>query len=95
MYDKFIAKGILLGMESMGVIIHKLEEDNNDIILYFSVPRTSSNINDKGEQMAGKVLSRRVKETLSGLGLKFSVCKFKIRDEDWDDFKSQEVIRKG
>lgn len=95
MDNRLMAKGILLGMKSMGVIIDKLEEDVNGVILYFSVPKTSTHVNSKGEQMAGKVLARRIKETLSEMGFKFSICKFKIRNEDWDDFKKQQVISKG
>lgn len=94
MMNSLMAKGIVLGMASMGVIIDKLENDDNGIILYFSVPKTSTHINAKGEQMAGKVLARRIKETLSELGFKFSICKFKIRDEDWNKSKEQEVRRK-
>lgn len=94
MNNNLMTKGIVLGLRSLGVQIDKLTEDENGMILYFSVPKTSHSRNVHGQEMAGNVLAKRVKETLTMIGVTFSICKYKIRDEDWTIEKENEIFKR-
>lgn len=94
MDSSLMAKGMVLGLRSLGVQIDKLTEDENGTILYFSVPKSSHNRNAHGEEMAGSVLAKRVKETFTMMGVTFSICKYKIRDEDWTIEKDNAVFKR-
>lgn len=45
---------MLITYAEMGVVIDKFEDVDDGVILLFTVPKSSYNIDAKGEQMAGK-----------------------------------------
>lgn len=83
---KLVAKGMLLGMMSLGIIIDKLDET----ALYISVPSATT---DDRHALAGKQLAERIKGTLVEMGCADIVVKYKIRDEVWTKEKADLVLR--
>ena len=84
--DSLIGKATLIGLAGFGVVIDKISDAQNGLIIYFSVPQSSTHKNVHGQEMAGQLLAMRVKETLIDMGVK-AVFKYRIRLEDWNDNK--------
>ena len=84
---------MLITYAEMGVVIDKFEDVDDGVILLFTVPKSSYNIDTKGEQMAGKHLAYMVKTTLEEMGMVFADIRYHIRDEYWDKTKAETAKR--
>ena len=83
-----LAKGMLLAMKSLGVIVDKWDDTSEGTDLYISVPKTST---DKG-QLAGKQLADRLMTKFRDMGASDIKVKFRIRDEVWTKEKSEAIM---
>lgn len=77
--DSTMIHGILLGMAQLGVTIVKVEETPPGTV-YITVPEFSEHVDVHGNELAGKLLAKRIKETFNNLGwtsvtLKYQICK--------------------
>ena len=84
---------MLITYAEMGVVIDKFEDVDDGVILLFTVPKSSYNIDAKGEQMAGKHLASRVKYTLEALCMVFADIRYHIRDDHWGKTKTDTAKR--
>lgn len=82
-----MAKGIIIALREMGMQGIRLDEDDDGIIMYYSVPKSSDHRDANGNEMAGKHLALTIRRKLEELGWEFSICRYQIRDEHWDDAK--------
>lgn len=71
----------------LGIEICNIKETVDSLTLYVSVPKDTDHLNVHGEKMAGAFLAKRLKETLTEMGVKRLSVKYKIRDEVWDNNK--------
>ena len=97
MDNSMLSKAMLITWAGLGIEIDRLDDSPDGIICYISVPRSTTHLNAYSEQMAGQHLAKRFKQALTEMGIKFSVCKFKVREEDWDDNKkyiAEEAVKK-
>lgn len=83
-----LAKGMLLAMKSLGVIVDKWNDTSEGTDLYISVPKAST---DKG-QLAGKQLADRLMTRFRDMGASDIKVKFRIRDEVWTKEKSEAIM---
>ena len=83
--------GMLAAFAEMGIKIDYFDNTDNGVILYFTVPSSSYNIDAKGLEMSGKHLASIVKHKFEGIGIKFTDIKYAIRNEYWDELKAQEA----
>ncbi|MGN0245746.1 MAG: hypothetical protein ACI4DK_07255 [Lachnospiraceae bacterium] len=67
----------------LGIIIDKIDETFDDLIIYISVPKNTTIASD----LYGDKLAKRLKETLTEMGVKRLTVKYKIRDEVWNTEK--------
>ena len=86
-------KQLFITYAEMGVVIDKFEDVDDCVILLFTVPKSSYNIDAKGEQMAGNHLASRVKYTLGVFGMVFTDIHYHIRDEHLDKTKAETAKR--
>jgi hypothetical protein len=70
--------GVVSAWASMGVEIHKVDEDTVPKGLYISVPEDSATVNKDGIPMAVKQMAKRIHETLKEMGMPMKVH-YKIR----------------
>jgi hypothetical protein len=89
MNNGMLGQAMLITYAEMGVVIDKFDDVDEGVILLFTVPKTSYNIDAKGEQMAGKHLASRVKHTLEDFGMVFADIRYHVRDEHWDKTKAE------
>ena len=82
---------MMITWAGFGVIIDNTEETQESLTIYISVPSSSYQKNEKGEEMSGKFLAKRFKETMIDMGVKRLTVKCKIRDEIWTEVKKQEA----
>ena len=93
MNNSMLCQAILITYAEMGVVIDKFEDVDDGVILLFTVPKSSYNIDAKGEQIAGKHLASMVKTTLEEMGMVFADIRYHIRNEYWDKTKAETVKR--
>ena len=84
-----MAKGIIIAFREIGMQGEQLDLSDDGIIMIFSVPKSSDHRDANGNEMAGHYLARTIRKKLEAMGWKFSVCKYRIRDEHWDDAKRE------
>lgn len=87
MNNELMAKGMLLGMSSLGIVVDRLEEN----VLYISVPKDTT---DSRHALAGKALAKRLQTKMRELGYKDLVVKYKIRNEVWTKEKSDFILKR-
>lgn len=83
--NNMIGQAILISYAGYGIQIHKFDNTDEGIILLFSVPKSSYHKGANGIEMSGKYLAQRVKRTLEEMGLVFADCRYKTRDEHWNE----------
>lgn len=93
MNNGVLGRAMLITYAEMGVVIDKFGDIDEGVILLFTVPKSSYQLDAKGEQMAGKHLASRVKHTLEDMGMAFSDIRYHIRDEHWDTAKAEAAKR--
>ena len=85
-----IATAVLLTWAQMGITLDKEVETDTSYTIYISVPEHSFERNVNGVEMAGTYLARRIKQTLTEMGVKNLVVKAKIRKGDtWTKEKAE------
>ena len=77
---------IKLNME-LGVQVHRFDNTDTGIVLLFSVPKSSYHRGADSIEMSDKHLAQRVKRTLEEMGMVFADCRYKTRDEHWNEDK--------
>lgn len=82
-----IGKAMYITWRGLGIEICNVKETEDSLTLYISVPKDTDHLNAYGQKMSGEFLAKRIKETLTEMGVKRLSVKYKIRDEVWDDNK--------
>ena len=77
-----LGRAIYIAWKQLGITIDHVSETTCKTEIWISVPETSDEINVEGKQMAGMVLARRIKETLTEMGVRNLTVKVKIRKGD-------------
>ena len=85
MNNNMISQAMLLTYAKLGVQIDKFDNTDEGIILLFSVPKNSYHKGVNNIEMSGKYLAQRVKQTLTEMGVVFTDCRYKTRNEYWDE----------
>ena len=85
MNNNMMSKVMLITYAELGVQITKFDNTDTGIVLYFTVPKGSYHKNANNIEMSGKHLASRVKHTLEEMGMIFAICKYKVRDEYWNE----------
>ena len=80
-----MGQAMLITYAELGVQIDKFDNTDAEIILLFSVPKNSYHKGANGIEMSGKYLAQRVKKTLEEMGIVFADCRYKTRDEYWNE----------
>lgn len=89
--NDYLGTTMLATYAELGVQIDRFDNTDKGVVLYFSVPFSSWQLNAERQEMAGPVLAKRVKETLQEMGIVFATCKYKIRNEHWTKDKAKEA----
>ena len=79
----------------MGIIIDNIQETQENLSIYISVPKSSFRKHSNGNEMSGEFLAKRFKETLIEMGVKRLTVAFKIRNENWTKEKEEEATLKA
>ena len=85
-----MGQGMYLAWRGLGVEIDNVKESTEELVLYISVPKdtvASNNTFSTGEKMAGAFLAKRIKKTMTAMGVKRLTVKYRVRDEIWTDDK--------
>jgi hypothetical protein len=93
MKDKLMGQAMLITYAEMDVVIDKFDDVDEGVILLFTVPKTSYQVDANEREMAGKHLASRVKQTLESMGMIFADCRYAIRDEHWTKDKATAARR--
>lgn len=94
MNNDTFTKVILVTLAEMGVQIDKFDNTDEGIVLLFTIPKNSYRKGANDNEMSGRHLAKRVKQTFEGMGVVFADCRFRIREEDWTEDKA-EIARKA
>ena len=89
MNNNMFGQAMLITYAEMGVQIVKFDNTDAGIVLLFTVPKNSYHKNANNIEMSGKHLASRVKNTLEAMGMVFADCKYKTRDEYWNEDKAK------
>lgn len=75
---------MMITWASFGLRIERVNESQDSLEIYISVPETSYQLNVRGNQMAGNVLAKSFKEEMVEMGVKRLIVKSRIRSgEHW------------
>lgn len=85
MNNNMIGQAMLITYAELGVQIVKFDNTDAGVVLLFSVPKSSYHKGANDIEMSGKYLAQRVKKTLEGMGMVFADCRYKTRDEYWNE----------
>lgn len=95
--NRMMGVGMYIALNGLGVKIENLAETYDEINIWISVPSKSENVDVHGNEMSGKYLAKRFKDTLTDIGVKNLTVKYKIRDEAWTkekDKDAQQIAKK-
>lgn len=82
--DSIIAKSFLATWAEFGMEIDNFKGSMKFPTIYISVPESSEYLNKDGQQMAGEVLAKRIKELCNGMGRGNFNLKYRVRrGEHW------------
>lgn len=90
MNNELLAKGMVLGIRSMGVEIDNWEDSYDSTTVWISVPREAECA--RGINLAGKALADRLMTKMREMGAKNFKVKYRIRDEVWTREKELAAI---
>lgn len=93
MNNELLAKGMALGLRSMGIEIDDWEDDYDSTTVWISVPREAEC--DNGINLAGKALADRWMTKMREMGVKNFKVKYRIRDEVWTEEKKRAAVERG
>lgn len=86
-----LGEAVLISLAGVGVMIDKVDEAQESLTIYISVPTSSYHRDAHGKEMAGDYLAKRVKQTLVEMGVKRLTVKYKIRNEHWTKEKQNDA----
>lgn len=92
MDTKMLGNVMMIALSGMGVIIDKVDDQFDKCTFWVSVPETSNHVDAHGNEMAGAMLAKRIKTTMTEMtgGAKPIDVRYKIRAGDnWDDTKKE------
>lgn len=92
MNNELLAKGMALGLRSMGIEIDDWEDDYDSTTVWISVPREAECAN--GINLAGKALADRWMTKMREMGVKNFKVKYRIRDEVWTEEKKRAAVER-
>lgn len=95
MNNELMAKGMVLGMRSMGIEIDDWEDSFNSTTIYISVPKETNDTGPDGFSLAGKPLADRLMTKMKDMGCKNFNVKFRIRNEIWTKEKRLAAVEQG
>ena len=78
-----ISKAMLIVWSGLGLVIDNIDETQESLIIYISVPKSSFHTHASGQEMSGDFLAKRFKTSMTELGVKRLTVKYKIRPEHW------------
>ena len=78
----YFGRSIILGLAEIGVQIEKLDEREDAVRIFISVPEHSEERNDDGVEMAGNVLARALRRKMKAFIRKELVLFCRIRKDD-------------
>ena len=78
-----------IAWKGLGIVFDDVIETYDYLIIYISVPSSSEHKDVHGNEMAGKHLAHRFKDTLVEMGIKNLTVKCKVRDEFWTKEKDK------
>lgn len=87
MNNNVIGEAMYITWCGFGIIIDNIIETYDSLTIYISVPKTSNHIDANDNEMSGAFLAKRIKQTLTEMGVKRLTVKYKIRDEVWSEEK--------
>ena len=93
MSDSMIGKAMLITYAGYGVQIDKFDDTDAGVILLFSVPKNSYRKNVDNIEMSDRHLATRVKQTLEDMGVVFADCRYKVRDEYWNEDMEKSAMK--
>lgn len=90
-----IEKASIVVWAGLGVVIEKLQESTESLMVYISVPERSYHRDAKDEEMSGMHLAKRFSDVLKEMGLKHILVKARIRKgESWTEAMCNNAERK-
>ena len=92
MNNELLAKGMVLGMRSLGIEIDDWQDTYDSTTVWISVPRETI---DPKHNLAGKALADRLMTKFRDMGCKNFKVKYRIRDEVWTEEKSKTAMEQG
>lgn len=85
MNNNIVGQAMSITYAELGVQIDKFDNTDVGIILLFSVPKNSYHKDANNIEMSRNHLASKVKRTLEEMGMVFADCRYKIRDEYWNE----------
>lgn len=83
--------GLMSGMYEVGIILEKVVEFGSTAIIYISVPETSDIKDNKGADVAGMVLAKRISEFLKHAGVRAKLMARVRKGDHWTKERGEEA----
>lgn len=81
-----LGAAVMITWAGYGVIVDKVNEQPESLIIYISVPENSYHKDVNGNEMSGAYLAKIFKERLTEMGIKRLVVKYQVRKgEHWTE----------
>lgn len=93
MNSNIMGQSMLITYAGFGVQIDRFDDTDTGIIFLFSVPKNSYRKNADNIEMSGRHLALRVKQTLEDMGVVFADCRYKVRDEYWNEDMEKSAMK--
>ena len=93
MSNDMMGQAMLITYAGYGVQIDKFDNTDAGIVLLFSVPRNSYRKDVDNIEMSDRHLATRVKQTLEDMGVVFADCKYKVRNEYWNEDMEKSAMK--
>lgn len=88
--NNMMGQAMYLTWRGLGVEIDNVKESTDELVFYISVPKdtiAAHSVSSTGDKMAGAYLAKRVKKTMTDMGVKRLTVKYRVRDEVWTEDK--------
>lgn len=96
MTSRDVLIGMLIGWASFGIKLDKVDDSGRSTVIYITVPEHSEEHDVNGDEMSGRHLAKRIKETLPESTQVEFIVKFKInKGQMWTKEDSRQAIRNG
>lgn len=91
MQNKLLGKAILIAYAHLGIQIDNIEESDDTVIIFISVPKDADLTMERdtqGNVMAGHHLAKTINKKLIEMGITNIKVKYRIREELWTKSKA-------